>query len=103
MLVISGLVVVILVRPPFQSRMPVDREVRRRSGDWRPTAWTLGLLVLVFVVAQIPLADQLFGLKPMRLPLDYLIVVLAVMAWAFTASVIWRIFPLKRWEPSARG
>ena len=103
MLVISGLVVVILVRPPFQSRMAVDRETSRRSGDWRPTAWVLGLLVLVFLVAQIPLADQLFGLTPLRHPLDYLVVALGVLAWALTASVIWRIAPLKRWEQSARG
>ena len=103
MLVISGLMVVILVRPPFQRRTPMDEEASRRSGDWRPTAWVLVLLALVFAVAQIPLAHRLFGLIPLRRPQDYLIVGLAVLAWVFTASIIWRFAPLRRVEQSAGG
>ncbi len=103
MLVISGLAVVVLVRPPFQSRIQADRDSQDRSGDWRPAVWVLVLLALVFLVAQIPLADQLFGLTPLRQPLDYLVVVLAVLAWALTANLIWWIAPLRRLEQAARS
>jgi hypothetical protein len=91
-LVISGLVLVILLRPPVRTRVGGDE----RSGDWRPTAVALVLLALVFVIAPIPLADELVGIKPLQQPLDYAIVGLAVLAWAFAASFLWRVKPVER-------
>ena len=91
-LVIAGLVLVILPRPPIRPRTGGDE----RSGDWRPTAVVLVLLVLVFVIAPIPLADELVGLRPLRQPLDYAIVGLAVLAWALVVSIFWRVRPLDR-------
>ena len=95
-LVISGLLLVVFLRPPVRGPTLVGVGGDERSGDWRPTAMVLVLLALVFVVAPIPLADQLLGLKPLRQPLDYAIVGLAVLAWAFAASFFWRVTPLER-------
>ena len=92
MLTISGLVLVVLLRPPVGPKIASDE----RSGDWRPTALVLVLLVLLFVVASIPLADQVFGLKHLQEPLDYLVILLAVLAWVVTTLLLWRVRPLER-------
>lgn len=92
MLVVSGLTVVVLLRPPFRYRVGGDE----RGGDWRPAALAFVLLILVLVVASIPLADDLFGLKPLQQPTDYLVVGMAVLAWAFAASLTWRVVMLDR-------
>lgn len=84
-LVISGLVLVIFVRPPWPSR--VGGIVQR--GDWRPTALVLVLLALFFVAASLPLAEQFFGLTQLRQPIDYLFVGLAVLAWALLLRFVW--------------
>ena len=98
-LVISGLVLVVLLRPPVRGPTLVGVGSDERSGDWRPTAMVMVLLILVFVIASIPLADSLFGLKPLQQPTDYLVVGLAVLAWALTASLIWRVPALwTRWR-----
>ncbi|MGD9146555.1 MAG: HAD family hydrolase [Anaerolineae bacterium] len=95
-LVIAGLVLVVLLRPPVRPKVGSDE----RSGDWRPAALSLVLLILVLVISWIPLADQLFALTPLRQPTDYLIVGLAVLAWAFTTVFVWRVAPLQRlWQP----
>jgi cation-transporting P-type ATPase E len=97
-LVISGLVLVVLLRPPVRGLTLVGMG-DERSGDWRPTVMVMVLLILVFVVASIPLADSFFGLKPLQQPTDYLVVGLAVLAWALTASLIWRVSALwTRWR-----
>ena len=94
-LVISGLVLVVLLRPPVRGLTLVGMG-DERSGDWRPTVMVMVLLILVFVVASIPLADNLFGLKPLQQPTDYLVVGLAVLAWASTAVFLWWVRPLER-------
>jgi magnesium-transporting ATPase (P-type) len=96
MLVISGLVLVVLLRPPVRPKVGADG----RSGDPRPAVLCLVLLLLVFVVSSLPLADQLFALTPLRQPLDYLMVGVAVLAWALTTILVWRVAPLLRlWQP----
>jgi cation-transporting ATPase E len=92
MLTISGLVLVVLLRPPVRPKVAGDE----RSGDWRPTALVLVLLVLLFIVASIPLADQVFGLKHLHEPLDYIVILLAVLAWVVTTLLVWRVRPLER-------
>jgi magnesium-transporting ATPase (P-type) len=77
-LVIGGLVLVVFVRPPWPSRVGGVAQ----SGDWRPAALVLVLLVLFFVAASIPLAEQFFQLTQLRQPADYLFVGFAVLAWA---------------------
>ena len=98
-LVISGLVLVILLRPPVRLGVGWDE----RSGDWRPTAVVLVLLVLLFAISPIPLADELLGLKPLRQPVDYAIVGIAVAAWALIASFFWRVRPLEQLWRRFRG
>jgi hypothetical protein len=94
-LVISGLVLAVLLRPPVRGLTLVGMG-DERSGDWRPTVMVMVLLILVFVVASIPLADSLFGLKPLQQPTDYLVVGLAVLAWASAAVFLWWVRPLER-------
>jgi hypothetical protein len=94
-LTISGLVLIILLRPPFRGLTLVSMGQGERSGDWRPTAMVLVLLVLVFVAAQIPLVDTLLGLRPLPKAGDYVVVGLAVLAWASAAVFIWRVRPLE--------
>ena len=95
-LTVSGLVLVILLRPPFWRLSLVGLGNGKRSGDWRPTAMVLVLLVLVFVAAQIPLADDLLGLRPLQQARDYAVVGLAVLAWASAAVLLWLLRPLER-------
>lgn len=99
MLVFSGLALVLLLRPPVRPRVGGDE----RSGDWRPAILVLVIFVLVFIVAQIPLADQLLGLKPLRQPAHYLVLFLAVGAWASAAIFLWRFQPLWRILRRFRG
>jgi cation-transporting ATPase E len=95
-LTISGLVLVILLRPPFRGLTLAGMGQGERSGDWRPTAMVLVLLVLVFVAASIPLADDLLGLRPLQQAGDYGVVGLAVLAWASTVIFLWWMRPLER-------
>jgi hypothetical protein len=95
MLVASGLVLVILIRPPLRGLtgpQPFGVGGDERSGDWLPAA--LVLLVLVFLAAWIPLVEELFGLIHLRQPVDYFVVSLAVLAWASAACFIWRLMAL---------
>jgi hypothetical protein len=103
LLTISGLVLVILLRPPVRGFTPMGARGGERSGDWRPTALVLVLLILVFVVAPIPLADALFGLKPLQPATDYAVVGLAVLAWASATIFLWWVRPLNRLWQRFRG
>jgi magnesium-transporting ATPase (P-type) len=91
-LVISGLVLVVFVRPPWPAR--VGRVVQ--GGDWRPAALILVLLALFFLAASLPLAEQLFQLTQLRQPADYLFVGLAVLAWALLLRFVWLLVPQTR-------
>ena len=88
-LTISGLVLVILLRPPLRGLLLVGMGNSERSGDWRPTAMVLVLMALVIVAAWIPLADDLVGLRPLQQARDYAVVGLAVLAWASAAVLLW--------------
>jgi hypothetical protein len=94
LLAISGLVLVILLRPPVRGFTPMGVRGEERSGDWRPTALVLVLLILVIVAASLLLADDLVGLRPLQQAADYAIVGLAVLAWASAAILLWRVRPL---------
>jgi hypothetical protein len=103
LLTISGLVLVILLRPPVRGFAPAGMGSDERSGGWRPTALVLALLLLLFIVAPIPLADEVFGLRPLQQTADYLIVGLAVFAWASAAVLLWRLRPPERLWQRFRG
>jgi hypothetical protein len=63
-LTISDLVLVIPLRPPARGFTPAGLGSGEQRGDWRPTAMVLVLLSLLFAAALIPLAEEIFGLKP---------------------------------------
>lgn len=94
-LVISGLVLAVLLRPPLRRPTLVGMGSDERGGDPRPAAMIMVLLILVFVAASVPLADDLFGLKPLQQPTDYVIVGLAVQAWVLLVNLFWWI--ASRW------
>lgn len=70
MLVISGLTLVIFLRPPWR-------------GDWRPTGLALVLVTAFFLLAWVPQAKEWFLLEPLQQPVDYLVVSVTVLVWAF--------------------
>jgi hypothetical protein len=102
-LMFSGMMLVILLRPPMRGPTLVGMGGDERSGDWRPAALILVLLAVVFIVAPIPLADQFFGVKPLQHPVDYAVVGLAVLAWALGASFLSRVAPVERLWQRFRG
>jgi magnesium-transporting ATPase (P-type) len=99
-LALSGLVVVLLVRPPFRGlpgrmSMAAGLDSSDRYGDRRPAIMVLVLLVLFFVLAAVPLGDQLFGLRLLPQPTDYLVVGLAILAWVLLVNLFWWV--ASRW------
>jgi magnesium-transporting ATPase (P-type) len=89
-LVACGLLLVLFVKPPWRLRVG-PRVVR---ADWRPTVLVLVLWFLFLLVALIPLAYQLFGIEGLRQPQDFAAVGLAVLAMAFSLSVLLRVVRL---------
>jgi magnesium-transporting ATPase (P-type) len=89
-LVIAGLLLVIFIRPPWRSRLGATTQ----SGDWRPTAMILILMALFLLLAGLPIVEELFAVDRLRAPSDYLVVGLAVLAWAFSLRFLLWVFPL---------
>lgn len=107
-LALSGLVVVLLVRPPFQGlpgRMSVAAglDSSDRYGDRRPAIMVLVLLVLFFVLDAVPLGDQLFGLRLLPQHTDYLVVGLAILAWVLLVNLFWWVASRWGWWLGDRG
>jgi hypothetical protein len=88
--VITGLLLVVFIRPPWQPRLSSTGQ----SGDWRPTAMILALIVLFLLAASLPIVEELFALVQLRQPEDYLVVGLAVLAWAFSLRFLLWVFPM---------
>jgi magnesium-transporting ATPase (P-type) len=61
-LVITGLLLVVFIRPPWQPRLGGITQ----SGDWRPTAMILILMALFLLLAGLPIMGELFAV--VRLP-----------------------------------
>lgn len=91
-LVITGLLLVIFVRPP--TRLWAGGSPR--STDWRPTWLVLVLLFAYGLVVSIPLAQELLEISWLREPWHYLFILLVASGWAFTLRLIWRIWPLEK-------
>jgi cation-transporting ATPase E len=90
-LVFAGLVLVIFVRPPIRPLVGSGSQ----PGDFRPMAMVLVLLVIFLVVAGIPLSEELLELRWLEEPRHYLIVALAVVAWALLLRFIWLLIPVE--------
>jgi magnesium-transporting ATPase (P-type) len=93
-LVFAGLVLVIFVRPPIRPLLGGGPQ----HGDLRPTVLVLVLLVLFLVVAGIPFTEELLKLSWLEEPDDYLVVALAVVAWALFLRFIWLMMPVEARE-----
>ena len=104
MLLVSGLVLAILVRPPTRliqqetvGTDSADVKVATRR-DWHPTVLFVGILLFLMVVAPMRWAQWLFDLDALRQGVDYLIIWLAVLAWVVTVEIIWRTIPPKSYR-----
>ena len=104
MLIVSGLILAVLVRPP-------TRQIRREtvltgaedsnatSRDWRPTILFLGVLVFILIIAPTRLMHWLFALDGLQQGMDYLVIGLAVLAWVVVVEIVWRTLPPKPYRP----
>ena len=86
-LVFSGLVMVILVRPPLHF---LDEE-EDKSTDWRLIVLVLVLFVLYMLFTMLPLADTLFNLSHLQPAAEYLIIVAAVLGWVLVFLMFSRL------------
>ncbi len=59
------------------------------SGDWRPSALALGMLVLYAAFTALPALRAFFELTPLR-ALDYLLLGAVSVVWALVTRTIWR-------------
>jgi len=89
-LVITGLLLVLFIRPPWQPRLGDTTQ----SGDWRPAALSLVLITFFLLLAPLPIMGELFATDGLRETSDYLVVGLAVLAWAVTMRFVLWVFPL---------
>ena len=86
------MLLVVFVRPP---PVPFARwRTQARYVDWRPALLALALFILFLIMTRIPLAQQLFLIGPLRQPDHYLVIGIAVLAWAVTVRFVWWIVPL---------
>jgi len=91
-LVFIGLFLVIFIKPPVSfawRKLPV-------KADLRPTLLVMVAALIFVVMTYIPLAQRLFEITPLRLPEHYLVIGLAVAAWALGLRFLWLIIPLER-------
>jgi cation-transporting P-type ATPase E len=89
--VLCALLLIVFVEPPTPAWTGGDVF----SGDWKPSIMAAGLFfAYVLIIAYDPLR-QFFELAPLAI-VDYLLISLAVAAWAFTARLVWRARLLDR-------
>ena len=90
-LVMCGLMVALFARPPTRLWAGGAKLV----GD-RRILWVVGgLSILYFLFATTRLAAYFFQLAALSLPVDYLLVILLVTAWALLLRTLWRLPLLK--------
>jgi len=87
-LVISGLVLLVLARPP--KRPGLDHTIS--IDQWRPVILAVALFVTYLIVASFPIAFRWFRLAHLHQAGDYVVVGLAVLTWTVTVQIIWRLF-----------
>ncbi len=91
-LVAMGLLLVVFIKPPVRfalSSLPT-------IGDLRPTILVMVSALLFVVMTYIPLAQRFFEIAPLRQPSHYLVVGIAVAAWALGVRFLWLVIPLQR-------
>lgn len=83
--VFCGLFLIPFVEPPTQFWVAGDE----LSGDWRPSALALGMLVMYGCVLAIRPLREFFELSLLPIA-DYLAIGMVVVGWAFLLRLIWR-------------
>jgi cation-transporting ATPase E len=83
--VLCGLLLIPFVEPPTDWWVGGDE----LSGDWRPSALAVAMLLLYALILAVPVLREFFELVPLR-AIDYLWIALAVVVWALLLRVIWR-------------
>jgi magnesium-transporting ATPase (P-type) len=99
LLVFSGLLVVLLIRPPRRSVGAGDGG----GGDSRMTALVLVLFILFLLATLLPPGYHFFLVKHLRKWEDYLIIGLAVLAWVSITQAIWWLVPLRRLRAASQN
>jgi cation-transporting ATPase E len=89
-LVAMGLFLVLFLRPPTR----LLEGGSAKPGGRRFAIVFVVLLLAFLLVSMIPLAYELFALKPLQGPLDYATVGIAVLGWALTLRFIWWAIPV---------
>jgi cation-transporting ATPase E len=89
--VLCGIILISFVEPPTPTWVGGDE----LSGDWRPTLLALGMLALYGLVMFVPVLRSFFELTPLR-ELDWLLISIAVGAWALVLRFMWRARVLER-------
>ena len=87
----AGIVLVLFVAPPFQffvAGKPLNK-------DKRPALLAIGLLFLFVVIVAVEPLRNSFELVLLR-PIDYLMIGVAVVAWAVLLRVVWRTHIFER-------
>jgi hypothetical protein len=74
--------------------MPIWGGGSTKSGGRRFTVVAVVLLIAFLLVSMIPLAYELFELKPLRQSRDYAIVGVVILVWAATLRFTWWVIPV---------
>ncbi len=83
--VLCGLLLIPFVEPPTEWWVGGDV----LSGDWRPTALAVGMLLFYGLILAVPTLRDFFELVPLR-AVHYSLIGLAVVVWALLQRVLWR-------------
>jgi len=92
-LVAMGLLLVLFINSPLiftWGRIP-----KAQLSDLRPTLVVIFSAIVWWAITHIPLARQLLKVDPLETSLDYMIVGVAALAWAFGVHFLWLVIPLQ--------
>jgi cation-transporting ATPase E len=89
--VLCGLLLIPFVEPPTEAWVGGDE----LSGDWRPSALALGMLVLYAAFTALPPLRSFFELTPLR-ALDYVLLGAVSAVWALVTRTLWRTRLMER-------
>ena len=95
----TGLLLIIFVQPP--SRFWVGGDVL--SGDRRPIAMVIGLVLLFMLAARLPITQYLLKIAPLYSLEAYAIVGASVLLWMLLIRAVWRASWLSRWVGPLSG
>ncbi len=105
MLLISGLALCVLMRPPTvkkngqKNNNLEDKDADGSSRDWRATIMFIVLVILLTIIAPMKWTNVLFEFDRLRQGLDYVIVWIAVFAWIIVVELFWHTLTPKSYRP----